>query len=77
MPDAEDKLTRADPAALADAIAFALRYSGRKRVHYADEYMARIAAERIVQHLEQAQFVVMRKPPLGGHSALGRGHEGR
>jgi hypothetical protein len=72
MPDAEEKLTPADPAALAEAIAFALRYSGRKRVHQADEYMARIAAERIVQHLEQSRFVVLRKPPLGGHGQ-GRG----
>jgi hypothetical protein len=34
-----EKLTPADPADLADAIAFALRYSGRKRVNQADEYM--------------------------------------
>ena len=40
MPDADEKLTPADPSDLADAIAFALRYSGRKRVHQADEYMA-------------------------------------
>jgi hypothetical protein len=66
MPDADEKLTLADPADLADAIAFALRYSGRKRVHQADEYMAAIAAERIVRHLEHARFVVMRLPPIGG-----------
>jgi hypothetical protein len=35
-----------------------------------------IAAERVVRHLERAGFVVMKKPPLGGHSALGRGFEG-
>jgi hypothetical protein len=35
--------------------------------------MAAIAAERVVRHLERAGFVVMKKPPLGGHSALGRG----
>jgi hypothetical protein len=34
------------PSDLADAIAFALRYSGRNRVHQADEYVATIAAER-------------------------------
>lgn len=50
-----------------------LRYQGRKRVHNADEIMPEIAAERIVEHLERARFVVMRKPALGGHSALGRG----
>jgi hypothetical protein len=42
---------------LAEAIAFALRYRGKKRVHQADEYMAQIAAERIVEHLERARFV--------------------
>jgi hypothetical protein len=67
MPDdADEKLTPADPADLADAIAFALRYSGRKRVHQADEYMTKIAAERIVRHLQDARFVVMRRPPIGG-----------
>jgi hypothetical protein len=66
MSDANDKLTPVDPADLADAIAFALRYSGRKRVHHGDEYMAKIAAERIVRHLEDARFVVMRRPPIGG-----------
>jgi hypothetical protein len=60
------KLTPADPCDLAEAIAFALRYRGRRRVHQADEYMARIAAERIVSHLEAARFVVMRRPPIGG-----------
>ena len=39
MPDA-DKLTPADPSDLAAALAFALRYQGRKRVHNADEIMA-------------------------------------
>jgi hypothetical protein len=66
MPHPDEKLMPADPADLADAIAFALRFSGRKRVHHADEYMAAIAAERIVRHLEHARFVVMRRPPIGG-----------
>jgi hypothetical protein len=38
--------------------------------------MADIVAKRRVRHLERAGFVVMKKPPLGGHSALGRGFEG-
>jgi hypothetical protein len=38
--------------------------------------MAKIVAERVVRHLERAGFVVMKKPPLGGHSAIGRGFEG-
>src|SRR5271166_994991 len=75
MPDA-DKLTPRPPAWRADAIAFALRFEGRRRVHQADEYMAAIAAERVVRHLERAGFVVMRKRPIVGGAALGRGFEG-
>lgn len=69
-----DRLTPADPRDLADALAFALRFEGRKRVHQADEYMAAITAERLVRHLERAGFVVMKKPPVPG--ASGRGFEG-
>ena len=36
-----DRLTPADPADLAGALAYALRYQGSKRVHNADEIMAR------------------------------------
>jgi hypothetical protein len=37
--------------------------------------VAAIAAERGVRHLERAGFVVMKKPPLGGHPVLRRGSE--
>jgi hypothetical protein len=75
MPDA-DKLTPADSSDLANALAFALRFQGRKRIHNADEIMAQIVAKRIVEHLERAGFVVMKRPPEIGAAALGRGHEG-
>ena len=71
-----DKLTLADPADLASALAFALRYQGRRRVHNADEIMAEIVAKRLVEHLERAGFVVMKRPAIGGGAALGRGFEG-
>ena len=74
MPDA-DNLTPADPSDLADALAFALRFHGRKRVHKADEIMAEIVAKRLVEHLERADFVVMKRPPEIGAVALGRGFE--
>jgi hypothetical protein len=45
-------------------------------VHQADQYTAAIAAQRIVEHLIAADFAVMKKPLLSGHSALGRGFEG-
>jgi hypothetical protein len=77
MPHADDKLTLADTRDLADAVAFALRFfEGRKRKHDADAFVATIAAERVVRHLERAGFVLMTKPPLDGHSALGRVFEG-
>ena len=44
MPEA-DKLTPAGPSDLADALAFALRLHGRKRVQNADEIMAEIVAK--------------------------------
>jgi hypothetical protein len=75
MPDA---LKPASPQDIADALAFALRFDGRKRKHDAAEMMARIVAERLVRHLEAAGFVVMQKPmdQFGG-AALGRGHKQR
>ena len=68
-----DKLTPADPRDIADALAFALRFDGRKRVHSADELMSAIVAKRLVEHLERAGFVIMKRPPIGGGAALGRG----
>jgi hypothetical protein len=68
MPD--DQLTPADPADLADSIAFALRFSGRKRAHDADVFMAEIAAKRLVEQIERSGFVVMKRPPAPGGGAL-------
>lgn len=48
---------------IATALSFALRYQGRKRVFDADDAMARITAERLVQHLERAGFVIMKAAP--------------
>ena len=76
MPDAE-RLMPATPEDLAEALAFALRYSGRKRTHDAGEMMSAIVAKRLVEHLERSGFVVMKKPPIGGGAAIGRGADGR
>lgn len=58
--------TPVSPDDLADALAFALKFEGRKRVHYADDFMSQIVARRLVRHLERAGFVVMKRPPIGG-----------
>lgn len=71
-----DKLTPVDPSDLAAALAFALRYEGRKRVQNAGEIMSEIVAKRLVEYLDRAGFLVMKKPPKIGAAALGRGFEG-
>jgi hypothetical protein len=48
-------------------LSFGLRFNGRKRFHGADDYMAEITAAHLVKHLDLAGYVVMKKPPLGGH----------
>jgi hypothetical protein len=53
----------ADSVELIDTLAYALRYDGKKRVHHADDVMARATAEYLIRHLEQAGFVLMRKAP--------------
>lgn len=74
MIDPTERLAPAEPDDLAAALAFALRHSGRKRVHNADEIMAEIVAKRLVEHLERAGFVVMKRPPISHGAALGREH---
>ena len=62
MPEPTEHLTPAEPDAVAEALSFALRYDGRKRVHDAADAMARITAERLVRHLQQSGFVIMKAP---------------
>ncbi len=73
MTSPADSLAPASPDDLASALAFALRFHGRKRTHNADEIMAEIVAKRLVEHLERAGFVVMRRAPIAGGAALARG----
>jgi hypothetical protein len=63
MPDAPS-LRPAEPDEIAETLAFALQYSGRKRVHDAAGATARITAERLVEHLKASGFVVMKAPPV-------------
>jgi hypothetical protein len=56
-------LRPATPDEIAETLSFALRYRGRKRVHDADDAMARITAERLVRHLEASGFVLMKRAP--------------
>jgi hypothetical protein len=47
MPDDRDALSPATAKDVADALAFALRFEGRKRVHNADEIISAIVAKRL------------------------------
>jgi hypothetical protein len=76
MSDDPHRLTFATAEDVASALAFALRYRGRKRYLRAGEIMAEIVAERLVEHLEESGFVIMKRPPATGAAALGRGFEG-
>jgi hypothetical protein len=53
------------PKDIAKTVAFALQFSGRKRVHDADVFMSSIAAQRIMA-LDRRGFVVLKRPPDGG-----------
>ena len=52
-----------------ESLSFALRYEGRKRVSHADEVMARITADRLLRHLAESGFVLMRR--RGGEAPSG------
>ena len=49
MSDPSERLKPADPSDLVNALAFVLRFQGRKRNHSADEIMAEIVAKRLVE----------------------------
>jgi hypothetical protein len=73
MPDEPDQLRPATPDEIAEAISFALRYDGRRRVHHADAAMARITADRLVEHLRLSGFVLMKQPTRQPHGIPGEG----
>lgn len=58
----EMRLRPATAEEIAETLSFALRFEGRRRVHHADDVMARITAERLVRHLERSGYVLMRRP---------------
>jgi hypothetical protein len=61
-PDDAASLTPADPDELRKALAFALKFNGRKRNHQADGMAADITADHLAKQLEIGGYVVMKKP---------------
>jgi len=72
----EDKRTLhpATAVEIEETLSYALRYAGRKRVHTADDVMARVTAERLVRHLERSGYVLMRRPTTPAPSTSGHRH---
>lgn len=68
--------TPVDPSDLALALALLLRFEGRNRVDSTYEIMAEVVARLLVEHLERAGFVLMKKSLEIGGAALGRGLDG-
>lgn len=50
---------------LISTLSFALRFTGRKRTHHADDFMAHIAAEHLADHLARSGFIVSKRPSSG------------
>jgi hypothetical protein len=67
LADPEGAISPCTRDALTQSLSFALRFNGRKREHGADEIMAQITAERLIEHLERSGYVVMCKPGLDPH----------
>lgn len=61
MPD--EPLRPATPEEVTETLSFALRYDGRRTVRTGIDAMARITAERLVEHLERSGFVLMKRRP--------------
>ncbi len=73
MTEDERPLQPASSPEVIDALSFAFRYDGRRLARSAEEFMARITAERLVAHLERSGFVVMKRPQRPSHSTHGLG----
>ncbi len=78
MTDADKRdLIPATAAEVEESLSFGLRYAGKRRVHTADDVMARVTAERLVAHLERSGYVLMRRPAAAVPSTSGHKHPHR
>jgi hypothetical protein len=68
MPN-DAPLAPATHAELVTALAYGLRFDERGKAHrYAVDLSAKIAAETLARYLDQAGFVVMKRPSAEAHS---------
>ena len=65
MPDEAPPLRPATAEQVETSLAFALRFDDGRRIHTEDHAMARITAERVVQHLDRLGYVVSHEASAG------------
>ncbi|XAO72448.1 MAG: hypothetical protein AAYR33_08945 [Acetobacteraceae bacterium] len=65
-----DSLTSASPEDIGSALMHALRFDARRRIHNADELMARLVAVRLVAHLQRCGFVIYTRIPAPPHGRI-------
>ena len=56
------------------SLSFALRCEGRRRMRTAHDVMARVTAERLVRHLRQSGYMLMKRSAAEALSTSGHKH---
>jgi len=57
---------------LAFSLAFALCHDGKRAFRHAEQFMAKITAAHLIEHLKRSGYVVMKRPPARDHSMAAR-----
>jgi hypothetical protein len=61
--DELSRLTIADHDDIRQSVAHGLRFDGRRRVRYAEDNLANIAADHLVKYLQAGGYVILKRPP--------------
>jgi hypothetical protein len=69
-------MREAPPEEATESLAYALLYRPGKRTHDAEAMLAKIVADRLVEHLRLCGFVLMKKPPAPHHTTTHHYPEG-
>ena len=71
MANNPDNLKPASSDEIAESLSQALLYDRRRRVHDADRLIATVAAQKLVEHLAEAGYVVMKSAGAAPPSTSG------
>ena len=65
MPDETEHLTPATDDELAVSLAFALCHDGKRAFRHAEQFISKITAAHLIEHLKRSGYVVMKRPRHG------------